>query len=526
MKGRRSPARGEVAGPPARPAEHLDADPLDELTHGIYNQASSGTGLPYQIRELMASAPQIAPIIQKRCNDVSRFGVVNHARNGVGFRFGLRDTRRSATAEEEKQMERLERFFSTCGAVHGHRDMIKRQFLPAFLHAYTRDMMVHDQGNAEIVPDKAGRPSYWEAVDASTIRRTPPKLITHPSGALSMEWPDEPAFVQIIDSKVVAEFDLEEMMFSVRRTRTNIKQRKYGFPELDELAIVVTALMWSLDYNANYFKNGVTTKGLLTIKGNLPKNQQRALRRMWQQMLRGVYNAWRTPIMTIPTKDGDVKWVSLAEASNRDMEWGKFNDFLLWLACALFGMDPIEIGMKFNSSAGSPKALFEGNKEQSAQFSMENGLEPILRRIQTDFNKHLVWPWYPDLEFQFVGLRAKGEMELAELNTKRLKWMMIDEIRESYDLAPMPDGLGQMLDSQIWMQLEAQKRMEDQQGGGFGGGDEGLPQIEGDDDLDALYAEMLSDEADYEPAGIAEPREGVAKSWRLNRVPVKWRTAA
>lgn len=272
------------------PLQSLDLDPWDAVVWQHYDQASSGIGLDYPTREQMASAPQVAPFISTRINQVGSFAHVPVDESGLGYRVLMRDRRKPGTTVAAKTAAGFERLIQTCGYPSSDpSDTFRRDSFGTFLRKYARDSLVHDQRNAEFVPDKAGRPSWFSAVDCSTVRRANPKRGQDGEG----KWKAEPAdmpFVQVMQGRIVAEFEPQRLSFGVRRPRTNVKVRGYGFPELDELVLVVTSLLWSLDYNANYFRQGSTTKGLINIVGNMPKDQLRAFRRMWASLVSGVNN--------------------------------------------------------------------------------------------------------------------------------------------------------------------------------------------------------------------------------------------
>jgi hypothetical protein len=107
-----------------------------------------------------------------------------------------------------------------------------------------------------------------------------------------------------------------------------------------------------------------------------------------------------------------------------------------------------------------------------------------------------------------VGLDAKTQDDIANLNQKRVKTMMtVDELRAEDDLEPLPDGKGEIILDPTWLQFVQGKEAAEQgeEPGGFGapgaegdqGGDE-EGKTYGDVDFESLLAEAEGDEDEEE----------------------------
>lgn len=502
----------QLASPPAKPPIAMYEDPYEAAMWETYNDATNGIGLDYYTREGMASAPQVAPIISTRVRQVRRFAQRPKTRYDYGFRVAMRDKTGSPSKAALKRMEEFTKLIETCGYIHRPEDIFERDLFPTFLSKYARDSLVHDQRNAEFIPDVSGRPSWFTAVDCRTIRRARPKGWKRTTGVQQprIQPPSHP-FVQVIKGTVVSKFDYGQLSFGVRRPRTNVHTRGYGFPELDELVLVITGLLWSLDYNANYFKQGSTTKGIINIVGAMPKDQLRAFRRMWANLVSGVNNAWRTPIVNTPAQGGDLRWIPLHQ-TNRDMEWSAFTEWLTYLVASAYGMDVAETGGAYNGAKGS-KAMFESDNEAKIRASQERGLVPLLQGIEEDLNKHFIWQLDGDFSFGFTGLDVKSESARIELDRKRMGWMTANEIRAEHDQEPRDDC--DFIESQIWLQrISAQEMKEESEEGGDEG--EGGEKAEADP---SPFGAMMWGQGDEEEGGESDdkPAEPAAKG--LSRVP-------
>ncbi len=195
---------------------------------------------------------------------------------------------------------------------------------------------------------------------------------------------------------------------------------------------------------------GSVAKGLLNLKGAIPEKQLRAFRRQWYQMVAGVENAWRTPIVNAE----EIQWVNM-QASNRDMEFSSWIDFLIKIACAVFQMDPIEVNFKYGSTG--QRAMFGAADRAKLVESKDKGLKPLLRHFSRLVDKYIIWPINPAFVLEFIGLESQTPKEVADLNTQRVRTIYtIDEIRAENDLSALPDGLGQVILDANWLAARKQ----------------------------------------------------------------------
>jgi hypothetical protein len=173
----------------------------------------------------------------------------------------------------------------------------------------------------------------------------------------------------------------------------------------------------------------------------------------------------KTPIL-----DADkVEWVDLYK-SNREMEFSKYQEYLIKVACAVFKISPEEIGFPLQGSQGNGLGSKEGGEEEKT-FSKEKGLKPLLKSLQTWINKFIVYPkTQGKYEFQFAGMNSetsKGEED--RLTKAATVYLTPNEIRATKGLKPIKGGdiiLSPIMVQQ--MQVEQQKTMmaQDAKNGG------------------------------------------------------------
>jgi hypothetical protein len=454
---------------PQAPTEKAETDPKAMLWDPFAIVEAVGykerpSALNYQTLSTMVwRVPVLQAVIGTRVNQVASFAQPQRDRFMTGFRVKLRDSEARPKGADKKFAKDMEGILMRTGVTANPRG---RDDFASFLRKVVWDSMVYDAMTFEIVPNRKGQPAEWYAVDATTIR-----LADTPKLFYDEDDEKEIRTVQIYDSMVIAEYTAREMAFCVRNPRTNIRQHGYGTPELESLIKAVTSLLYAWEYNQKFFVQGSTQKGILNFKGAIPEKQLRAFRRQWYQMVSGVENAWRTPIVN----SEDVQWVSM-HTNNRDMEYSAWVDFLIKITCAVFLMDPIEVNFKYGNT-GSQRAMFEAANKQKLTESKDRGLKPLLRFVARAINKYILWPIDENFEFVFMGLDAQTPEELAKLNQMRVKTIyMVDELRAENDLPPLPDGKGQVILDPTWMQYQQAAMMQGQQGGPGAPGPQGAAQ--------------------------------------------------
>lgn len=387
-----------------------------------------------------------------RISQASAFCTPQPHKFETGFRVKMRDAMAKPGPAEKKFIAWMEEALLMGGTSGSY---LTRDGMEQFVRKYLWESLRYDAAPVELIPDYNGRPCRWLPKDGKTIKLAD-------SNKLYPEDDPEAVFaVEVYDNVIIAEYNKYELAYEVRNPRNDIRSFGYGLPEAESLVTVVTWLLLALTYNASYFQNGTTAKGILNLKGPIPEKHLRAFRRMWYQMLTGASNFFRTPI----TNAEEIQWISL-QTSNKDMEYGSWADFLIKAACAEKLTDPVEINFKYGNQSG--RSMFEGAQRAKAQESRERGLRPLLRHLGRVIDKYIIWPHSKDFTIEFVGLESQTPKELADLMTQRVRTMyMVDELRMEQDLPALPDGKGQVILDANWMNfhnmVEQRKEAQKQQ---------------------------------------------------------------
>lgn len=440
--------------------------------------------LTYTTLRRMAKTPIINSIIKTRKNQIADFAEPQADRYNTGFVI-----RKKAKMGIEQKMDESDKkianaitdFVVNCG---GNCSWTNDDF-DTFIRKIVEDSLTFDQMTFECVRNRRGKLEYFVATDAATFRIAESAFRTdydnqffHRLG--SGIYADEnlknldvaingyyPQYVQVYQAAVVNEFYPWELCFGVRNPSTFINANGYGCSELEDLINVVTALLWGDEYNRRFFSQGSAPKGLLRIKGGMNEKVLQQFKQQWQAMISGVMQSWKTPVV-----EADVDWIDL-QKNNRDMEYSSWMEYLIKLACAIYSIDPTEIGWDISRSGGN-SGLFEGSQAERLQHSKDKGLYPILKFIQRKINKYIVEQINPDFEFVFMGLNGMTIEKELEMDIKKIgSFATINEIREKWDMKPIGET-GDIIENSVFYQAFNSKKQQEMQaqqqqmGGGFG----------------------------------------------------------
>jgi hypothetical protein len=436
-------------------------------------------GLDYGTLMTVARLPWFGAIIQTRIQQSAEFAQPQPSPYSVGFRVRLRDRRKDAGREDRKESHRIERMLMRAGGKY------QPGGLDCFMRMLVRDSLSYDQGNYEPIFKRGGKPWGFMAVDASTIRRAKPTKAMLDRG----QWdPDRIGYVQVVNDKVVNEYGRYDMAWGIRRPRTWLFSSGYGFPELEELLSIVTDLLNAQSFNSANFRTGIHAQSVFVLQAALDDDAFRAFKRSLEAMLHGPRNSKRTPMIQLDPGYGegmareDLKVLNLSQ-SNKEMEYAKWMDYLLKIACACYQMDPAELGFVYGNE-GQTSALAQQGPADRIWASKERGLRPLLRSIQTWLNDWFVYKVNPDFMMEFVGFDSLSESAKLDNDIKALRsYKKLNEVRVENSLDPIDGWIGELVLDPTYYQAYTMLRQEEQQqeqeammGGPEGGGMMGGPE--------------------------------------------------
>lgn len=422
---------------------------------GFKNKPS---GMPFGIMRRMSNTPMIKAVITTRQTQVSAFASPQKSKYETGFVIEKKKKFFSSeieevTDEDRVKMDEIARFLLNGGVESNAWD---GDTFDTFLKKIVEDSLTLDQATFEVVRNNFGEPIEFLATDSATIRVADSydqeENVNH-------EFEEErgyfPKYVQVIDGKIHADYYPWELCFGIRNSTTNIFNNGYGRSELETLINIVTWMLFSDQYNGNFFSQGAAPKGFLKVSGNVNSNRIQEFRQQWMSMVAGVQNAWKVPII----ESDKMEWIDL-QTKNTDMQFSQWQEYLLKVICSVYKISPEELGFKVGAGGGGG-SMFEGGDESKLKYSRDKGLIPLLKSIEFWINKWIVNAIDPEFQFRFVGMDVDSEKDALELDIKRASTFMgLKEVRRKNDMPEEIDKNDIILNA-VWMQNHSMMAMQE-----------------------------------------------------------------
>jgi len=381
------------------------------------------SGVPFEVLQRMGNIPIVYSIVKTRLDQIKNFLEFSNDEQKAGYTItkkrGLfEDKEKELSSADKNKIEYIVNYLEYGGRGGKWDD---GEDLTEFISKIVKDSLTVDQATAEIIRDKKGELYKHVAVDGSTIRLLDSEDQRFQDQFKGMEINGFlPKYAQVWNNNIVTNpitnqpviYYPWELMYGVRNKSTNIRQNGYGVSELEAGIELVTWILWGMQYNGNFFKQGSQPKGFINLKnGEMNNSILNEFRQAWRQMMTGVQGAHRIPVF----EGVDLEWIDL-QKSNRDMEFQSWNEFLIVMFCSMYTIDPSELGFHFKNQ----KDMFgqEGQRER-LDHSRKKGLVPLLKFIQKLINKYIVSEIDDRFEFKFTGVEVEDEERQVELDIKK-----------------------------------------------------------------------------------------------------------
>lgn len=223
-------------------------------------------------------------------------------------------------------------------------------------------------------------------------------------------------------------FDKDEVIFIVREPYVG---SLYGTKQLDTLANDVASDLLRAAYNTNFFVNGSETSGVITIEG-ASKREIKQFEEHWRCKYNGVNNSHRIAVSNKP-----IEFVRMA-LTNRDMQFQEYGLELRGKIFAVFGMQPIILGLDDQSGRQI------NGKSEAVRCYKENALKPILNLESDAYTKEIVEDGFGffDIRISFDSIDSLDKITQSEIDKRDLESLVvtINEVRGSRGQQPVPWG--------------------------------------------------------------------------------------
>lgn len=459
-------------------------DPNDLSGNGKGFKDSKGI-LSFEILRRMGNIHIIRSIVNTRIEQIQNFLHFSEDDQKEGFTIRkktslFKESKKEISSDEKKKIEEIVEFLMNSGFNEKWDNIDDFQ---TFVRKIAFDSLTLDQLAFEIVRDKGWNIKKYRAVDASLIRfldSVDPKQRERLEDyrfkgylpRFCMTWDD-----QILINPTTKEPILYypwELGFGIRNKSSDIRKNGYGTSELEILVELITGILWSVQYNMNNFSIGSTPKGFINVKNaNISDSNMNEFRQAWSQMMTGVRNAKRTPVIN----GIDLEWIDL-DKSNREMEYQEWAQFLVIMVCSVYRIDPSELGFLFKNQA---QIFGQDGQKARLQHSREKGLKPILIFLENIITKYIVSEIDEDYEFVFTGIEVEDEETQVNLDKIKLESGMVSmqDIFKKYSGREF-DSENDIILNQVYQQAQASKQQQEMFGSSVPGemSEEGVPQDE------------------------------------------------
>lgn len=291
---------------------------------------------------------------------------------------------------------------------------------------YLRDILVYDSGAMEVVYHGHTPIELYDIkgcnvrlnIDAHGDFKNPE------SSAYKLTDPKDP-------SKVLAEWGAKELIYMIANP---VSGSVYGLSPIETLWNSIDNDTEASDFNKRMLKHSGVISGVLAFP-NMPKQILRKNQRYWQEETR------KKTRKLIVTNNGDAKFIKMGE-SQKDMQFLEFQKWLLNKIMAVYGMQPIVMGV-IDSTTGKLNST-----EQRKQFKQDAVL-PLLKLETHRLTDVLIRSGFEfdDIEFKYIEPTSVDE----EFDLEKTKvgcqygFITVNEAREFVNLPILTDDKGKPL---------------------------------------------------------------------------------
>ena len=400
------------------------------------------------LRAMVEQTPILNAVVMTRVRQVQRFcRMADTGLDMPGFEIRHIDKKHALTAQEQKNVNLLDRFITNCGWESNPRKRraLKRDTFPQTMGKLVRDTLTLDAVaiETEWKQDNKGLDGFY-AIDGGSIR-----LCTEDG----YRGDDEIFAVQVVQSNVRTAYTFNDLIYEPRNPRTDLRCAGYGLSETELLVRVVTGFLNAMTVNIKGFDANAIPKGMLHLSGNFNNDDINAFKRQWNATVNGVQNAWALPLMVSKDQESKANFEKFGVEFN-EMMFAKWMTFLTSIICAIYGMSPSEIN--FDSFTGGNTSALSGNDTaEKLAASKDSGLRPILAYFENLFTDYVIGEFDSDLAFRWTGLDPEDQQRKFE---SRKLILTVDEMRaeEGYEKLDGPLGAAPLNSSLIgpWMQFQ------------------------------------------------------------------------
>lgn len=301
----------------------------------------------------------------------------------------------------------------------GHKTRF-REFLTVLID----DLLTLDAISFEMQKTRKGDFMHLIPVDPTTII-----LRVTETGATPE--PPNVAYEQVILGQVVAQFDTSQMLYESMNPRS---YSPYGVSPLESLILQIEAAIRGTVYNLDYFKENNVPEGFITLPEDMATSKDQV--EQWQEWFDALLAGDRQMIHRLKILPNGSEYT--AAKKPEDMAFEKFEMWILRQTCAMFDIQPQDIGITIDVNKATGEVQ-QGLGVQYGLMPLANFVKEILDVIvQEELG-------FTDLQFIWTNINPVDRKEEVEIAEKEIKMgaKSVDEYRIEQGLEPI--GLGHYL---------------------------------------------------------------------------------
>lgn len=240
--------------------------------------------------------------------------------------------------------------------------------------------------------------------------------------------PPEIAYAQYIAGKKIAEFTTDEVLYEAMNNRSD---SPYGLAPMESLILQVESALRGSLYNLNYLKENNVPEGFLMLPEDVASNQDQV--EQWQLWFDALLAGDQKLTHRLKILPSGSEYTPAKKPE--DMSFERFELWLAQVTCAVFEVQPQDIGLTYQVNKAT------GESQQDIQ--KERGLIPL-----ANFEKEIIDEiiqdvmGYESLQLTWVNLNPTNKKEDVEIAKTEIQMgaKSVDEYRIEQGLQPI--GLG------------------------------------------------------------------------------------
>lgn len=240
--------------------------------------------------------------------------------------------------------------------------------------------------------------------------------------------PPETAYAQYLQGRKVAEFTTDELIYDFLNHRSF---SPYGLSPFESLILQVESALRGTLYNLNYFRESNVPEGFVTLPDDVAANKDAV--EEWQVWFDSMMAGDPRFMHRLKILPGGAEYTPAKKPE--DMAFERFEIWLLQQTCAMFDVQPQDIGITYQVNRATGEA--------QRDIAKERGLYPLANFIK-EFLDDIIQEEMGLTNLQFIWRNINPvdkveEIDVAEREIK-LGALSVDEYRLEHGREPV--GIG------------------------------------------------------------------------------------